>query len=79
MSVSKEKIAPLMNQIERNKYDSEAWLAVLRLILNDDVEKYRDTVYEKCLQVFPTSGKFWRSYIEHEVSEEIQFKSVLKF
>ena len=67
MSANRDRVAPLMSQIERNKYDTEAWLGILRLIHNEDVEIYRESVYERLLKVFPSSGRFWRSYIDHEV------------
>ena len=65
--MDRDKFEAFFDTIDQNKYDIEAWHSVLRLIHNESVEKYRENVYERLVSVFPTSGKFWKVYIEHEV------------
>ena len=65
--MDRDKMASFFAALEQNKYDIDAWHAILRGIHNDNIEHFREIVYEKLINVFPTSGKFWRMYIEHEV------------
>jgi len=56
-----------MGAVERNQYDIDSWHSLLRQIHNEKIDLYRESVYEKLIRVFPTSGKFWKVYIEHEI------------
>ena len=69
--MDRDKFEAFLAAINGNKYDIEAWHGMLRVIYNEKVEHYRDSVYERLVNVFPTSGKFWRIYIEHEVIFEV--------
>lgn len=69
--MDRDKFEAFLAAINGNKYDIEAWHGMLRVIYNEKVEHYRDSVYERLVNVFPTSGKFWRIYIEHEVNIEV--------
>ena len=69
--MDRDKFEAFLAAINGNKYDIEAWHGMLRVIYNEKVEHYRDSVYERLVNVFPTSGKFWRIYIEHEVNFEV--------
>ena len=72
--MDRDKFEAFLAAINGNKYDIEAWHGMLRVIYNEKVEHYRDSVYERLVNVFPTSGKFWRIYIEHEVNIEVTIK-----
>ena len=72
--MDRDKFEAFLAAINGNKYDIEAWHGMLRVIYNEKVEHYRDSVYERLVNVFPTSGKFWRIYIEHEVNFEVTIK-----
>ena len=65
--MDKDKIDAFMGAVERNQYDIDSWHSLLRQIHNEKIDLYRESVYEKLIRVFPTSGKFWKVYIEHEV------------
>lgn len=70
--MDKDKVEAFLAAIDQNNYDTEAWQAVLRLVHNDNIERHRETVYEKLVTVFPSSGKFWKNYIEHEVQKGLR-------
>ena len=72
--MDRDKFEAFLAAINGNKYDIEAWHGMLRVIYNEKVEHYRDSVYERLVNVFPTSGKFWGIYIEHEVNIEVIIK-----
>ena len=77
--MDRDKFEAFLAAINGNKYDIEAWHGMLRVIYNEKVEHYRDSVYERLVNVFPTSGKFWRIYIEHEVNIEVTILKWKKF
>ena len=65
--MDRDKFEEQLSAILENKYDTEAWHKILRLVHNEPVENHRENIYEHLVAVFPTSGKFWKVYIEHEV------------
>ena len=65
--MDRDKFEEQLAAIEQNKYDTEAWHKIIRLVHNEPVEVFRESIYERLITVFPTSGKFWKVYIEHEV------------
>ena len=67
--MDRDKFDEYLSEIydEQSKYNIEVWHKILRLVHNEPVEKYRENIYERLVNVFPTSGKFWKVYIEHEV------------
>ena len=52
---------------ENNVYDMEAWSLIIRDAHNRNIEDSR-SIFEKLVNTFPTTGKFWKMYIEQEVS-----------
>eukprot|EP00166_Cyanidium_caldarium_P005626 ctg_698.g346 len=54
--------------LARDRWDAEAWTALVaeaqRRPLNE-----AQSVYERALHRFPTSGKFWHLYLEHLIRE----------
>lgn len=73
--MDRDKMDAYFAAIEQNKYDVEAWHALIRLIHTDKIDHFRENVYERLVSVFPTSGKFWKIYIEHEVKKHLLFNS----
>ena len=65
--MEKEKLDAFFAAVEQNQYDIDSWHSLLRLISSEKIDLYRENAYEKLIRVFPTSGKFWKVYIEHEV------------
>ncbi|CAG0913045.1 unnamed protein product [Notodromas monacha] len=47
-------------------YDLELWAAALKEAQNRPVDRVRD-LYELLINYYPTSGKFWKIFIEHEM------------
>lgn len=46
----------------------EAWSLIIRDAQNRSIESARG-IFERLVTTFPTTGKFWKMYIEQEVSE----------
>lgn len=53
--------------IDEFPYDLEAWSLLIREAQNRPVAEVRP-VFEKLVTVFPSAGRYWKIYIEHEVS-----------
>ena len=47
-------------------YDLEAWALVVKDAQGRRVEDTRET-FERLVALFPTAGRFWRTYIEQEM------------
>ena len=61
-----DKLARAEKAIEANPYDLEAWGQILReaqLRKSDDARTY----FERLITEFPTSGRYWKIYIEQEM------------
>ena len=56
--------------IEKNPYDLEAWSVLLREAQTRHVSDMRP-LYERLLTIFPNAARYWKTYIEHEVSRYI--------
>jgi cleavage stimulation factor subunit 3 len=61
-----DRVKQFLRDIERNQYAVDAWGLVIRELQGKRIEEVRP-VYENAVNVFPTSGRFWKLYIEHEV------------
>ena len=53
-------------KVREDPYDVESWLIILKDAQLRHIEEVREPIYEKLMTFFPTSGKFWKAYIEHE-------------
>jgi len=51
---------------EGNPFDLDAWNILIRELQNRKVEEVRP-IFEKLVKTFPTTGRFWKVYIEQEV------------
>ncbi|KAF2368245.1 Suppressor of forked [Trinorchestia longiramus] len=49
-----------------NNYDMEAWSLIIRDAQNRNIEETR-YIFERLVSIFPTTGKFWKMYIEQEM------------
>lgn len=52
---------------EENPFDLDAWNILLREMQQRKIEEMRQ-LFEKLVKMFPTTGRFWKMYIEQEVS-----------
>lgn len=64
-----EKLRRAWTTTEANPHDMEAWSLIIRDAQNRSIESARG-IFERLVTTFPTTGKFWKMYIEQEVSEE---------
>ena len=62
-----EKVSEIERKIAENKYDIESWTILVTEAQKLPIDKARG-IYERFFQVFPTAGKFWKQYVEHEMN-----------
>uniref|UniRef100_A0A8C8TZ26 Suppressor of forked domain-containing protein n=1 Tax=Peromyscus maniculatus bairdii TaxID=230844 RepID=A0A8C8TZ26_PERMB len=62
-----EKVKKAEKKLEENPYDLDAWSILIREAQNQPIDKARKT-YELLVAQFPSSGRFWKLYIEAEVN-----------
>ncbi|XP_061670217.1 cleavage stimulation factor subunit 3 isoform X2 [Syngnathoides biaculeatus] len=61
-----EKVKKAEKKLEENPYDLDAWSILIREAQNQPIDKARKT-YERLVTQFPSSGRFWKLFIEAEV------------
>uniref|UniRef100_A0AAR2JYZ7 Cleavage stimulation factor subunit 3 n=1 Tax=Pygocentrus nattereri TaxID=42514 RepID=A0AAR2JYZ7_PYGNA len=61
-----EKVKKAEKKLEENPYDLDAWSILIREAQNQPIDKARKT-YERLVAQFPSSGRFWKLYIEAEI------------
>ncbi|KHN82886.1 Cleavage stimulation factor subunit 3 [Toxocara canis] len=54
-------------RIELNPFDVDAWNLLLRESQARPIDQVR-SFYEKLVTQFPNAGRYWKAYIDHEVS-----------
>uniref|UniRef100_A0A3Q1F574 Cleavage stimulation factor subunit 3 n=1 Tax=Acanthochromis polyacanthus TaxID=80966 RepID=A0A3Q1F574_9TELE len=62
-----EKVKKAEKKLEENPYDLDAWSILIREAQNQPIDKARKT-YERLVSQFPSSGRFWKLFIEAEVN-----------
>lgn len=63
-------------KVELNKYDIEAWKVLISEVQTGAMKHLAGEVYERVLQVFPTSGRHWLSYANTFVAENKKPKAI---
>jgi hypothetical protein len=53
--------------IKENKFSIESWLILIKNAQESNINESRE-FYEELIQEFSTCGRFWKIYIEQEVS-----------
>lgn len=64
--ISSERASKAIARIQAKKYDTDSWNMLIKEAATksiDDVEPF----YEELLKIFPTCGRFWRAYMDHEM------------
>nr|CAB3234132.1 cleavage stimulation factor subunit 3 [Phallusia mammillata] len=61
-----ERIRKVERRLEENAYDIDAWNTLIRDAQMQNIPKARKT-YERLISQFPTTGRYWKIYIEHEM------------
>ncbi|ESO06606.1 hypothetical protein HELRODRAFT_64205, partial [Helobdella robusta] len=64
-----DKIAKAEAKIIIHPYDVESWNVLIRDAQTKKIDDVRP-FYEKLIEQFPNSGKYWKIYIEHEVKSK---------
>uniref|UniRef100_A0A3P9LU88 Cleavage stimulation factor subunit 3 n=1 Tax=Oryzias latipes TaxID=8090 RepID=A0A3P9LU88_ORYLA len=67
-----EKVKKAEKKLEENPYDLDAWSILIREAQNQPIDKARKT-YERLVSQFPSSGRFWKLFIEAEVNTFFSF------
>eukprot|EP01116_Phalansterium_solitarium_P011163 TRINITY_DN26778_c0_g1_i1.p1 TRINITY_DN26778_c0_g1~~TRINITY_DN26778_c0_g1_i1.p1 ORF type:complete len:252 (+),score=81.03 TRINITY_DN26778_c0_g1_i1:146-901(+) len=62
-----ERLARFEQRVERDAWDVEAWTAMFVEAQSKDIEVARP-IYERFLKQFPTAGRHWKYYVEHELA-----------
>uniref|UniRef100_A0A2K6EXP2 Cleavage stimulation factor subunit 3 n=1 Tax=Propithecus coquereli TaxID=379532 RepID=A0A2K6EXP2_PROCO len=68
-----EKVKKAEKKLEENPYDLDAWSILIREAQNQPIDKARKT-YERLVAQFPSSGRFWKLYIEAELFQRCLMK-----
>lgn len=61
-----ERATKAIARIQAKTYDTDAWNMLIKEASSkniDDVEPF----YEELIKTYPSCGRFWRAYIEHEI------------
>ncbi|KAG7156606.1 Cleavage stimulation factor subunit 3-like [Homarus americanus] len=61
-----EKLRRAWATTESNPYDMEAWSLIIRDAQNRSIDTARP-IFERLVTTFPTTGKFWKMFIEQEM------------
>ncbi|CAB0001846.1 unnamed protein product [Nesidiocoris tenuis] len=68
-----EKLNKAQQTIDDNKWDIEAWGLLIREAQNRFINDVR-TFFERLVATFPTSGRYWKIYIEQELFQRCLIK-----
>lgn len=61
-----ERASKAIARIQAKKYDTDSWNMLIKEAVNKNIDEV-EPFYEELVKVFPTCGRFWRTYIEHEM------------
>lgn len=62
-----ERLMRAQRAVEANLYDVDSWSLLIREAQNRSINDVR-SMYEKLIIAFPTTGRYWKIYIEQEVT-----------
>uniref|UniRef100_A0A3P9PE42 Cleavage stimulation factor subunit 3 n=1 Tax=Poecilia reticulata TaxID=8081 RepID=A0A3P9PE42_POERE len=68
-----EKVKKAEKKLEENPYDLDAWSILIREAQNQPIDKARKT-HERLVSQFPSSGRFWKLFIEAELFQRCLMK-----
>lgn len=63
---SNERAVKAATRIQTKKYDTDSWNMLIKEATSKNIDEV-EPFYEQLIQIFPTCGRFWRTYIEHEM------------
>lgn len=67
MAVDPDRLVSAKKKLQNDSYDLESWHLVLKDAQMGNIEVHREQTFEPLVKVFPTSGRYWKSYIEQEI------------
>ncbi|XP_021945266.1 protein suppressor of forked [Folsomia candida] len=73
MHFSNETVQKAYLATEENPFDMDAWNVLLRELQTRKIEDVRP-LFEKLAKIFPTTGRFWKMYIEQEMKARLYDK-----
>lgn len=63
---SNERAQKAANRVLTKKYDVDSWTMLIKEAANKSIDEV-EPFYEELLKTFPTCGRYWRIYIEHQM------------
>eukprot|EP00741_Cyanophora_paradoxa_P013798 tig00020710_g13320.t1 len=60
-----DKLTRALARVREDEWDTAAWMTIMEEAARMPIRDARD-LYEVFVTLFPTSGKYWRQYCEHE-------------
>ena len=73
-----ERLKMARAKLATEPYNLESWDVITRDAQSRKIDEARD-VFEEIVEFFPTSGKFWKIYIEQEVNTYGPFVKIFFF
>ncbi|XP_023339992.1 protein suppressor of forked [Eurytemora carolleeae] len=66
MTINPDRIIAARRKIADEPFDVDSWLLLLKHAQCRSIDEARET-YEEIISTFPSNGRFWKAYIEHEM------------
>jgi len=66
MAINPERISAAQARIAEEPHDVDSWLLLIKHCQCRSIDEARET-YEELVATFPTSGRYWKVYIEQEI------------
>lgn len=61
-----ERSAKAISRIQNKPFDTDSWSMLIKDASSKNIDEV-EPFYEELVKVFPTCGRFWKAYIEHEM------------
>lgn len=61
-----ERASKAIARIQAKTYDTDSWNMLIKEAVNKNIDEV-EPFYEELVKIFPTCGRFWRTYVEHEM------------
>jgi len=66
MAINPERLSAAHQKLSEDLHDIDSWLLLVKHAQCRGIDEARET-YEHLVDTFPTSGRFWKTYIEQEI------------
>lgn len=61
-----DRAAKAISRIQSKTYDTDSWSMLIKEATSKNIEDV-EPFYEELVKTYPSCGRFWRAYIEHEM------------